>query len=74
MADHILRRAIHGRRINHAAARGEEGAHHLGTGIPRDRVAADIKRDPRAEADRRDDLSAGRDLTGDKRVELGVSN
>ena len=43
------------------AAKG--GAHHLGAGILRDGVVAYIKRDPRAEADRRDGLSAGRETT-----------
>ena len=63
VADDVLRRAVHGRRINHAAACGEGGAHHLGAGILRDGVVAYIKRDPRAEADRRDGLSAGRETT-----------
>jgi len=51
VADHFLRRAIHRRRVDHPAALGEEGAHNLGAGVARNRVLADIERDPAAEPD-----------------------
>jgi hypothetical protein len=74
VADHVLRRAVHGRRIDHAAAGSEEGAHHIGASIPRDLVVADIERDPRPKTDHRDGLTAGRDLSGDGRGGLGQSD
>jgi hypothetical protein len=52
VTNHLLGRAIHGRGIDQAPARIEEGAHHLRAGVARNRVVADIEGDPAAEPDR----------------------
>src|SRR5919197_2958273 len=57
--NHLLGRAVHGRGIDQASAGIEKGAHHLRTGIARDRVLADIESDPAAEPDQ-GQLFAGR--------------
>src|SRR5258707_4626858 len=59
VSNHLLGRAVHGRRIDQTPAGVEEGAHHLRAGVARDRVVADIEGDPAAEPDR-GQLFAGR--------------
>ena len=46
VADHRLRRAIHGGGVDHAAARLEEGGHHAGAFVPEHRIAADVEGNP----------------------------
>jgi hypothetical protein len=51
VTDHVLRRAIHGRRVDEAPAGLEEVAHHLGALVTQAAVVADIEGDPAAQAD-----------------------
>ena len=53
------------------AARLDEVAHDLGAGVARNRVVADVERDPAAEADDRQRLAGGRDRPGQDRARLG---
>jgi hypothetical protein len=50
-ADHVLRRAVHGRRIDQPAATGEELAHHIDRFTATLWIAADVEGDPAAKAD-----------------------
>ncbi len=57
VADDRLRGAVHGRGIDHAPARLEEGGHHVGAFVAEHRIVADIEGDPGAETDDRDHLA-----------------
>jgi hypothetical protein len=71
VADHLLRRAVHRRRIDHPSAGLEEGAHDLRAGVARDDVVADVESDPAAEPDHGQCLARRWDRPGDDRPPLG---
>jgi hypothetical protein len=56
VADDALRRAVHGRGIDQAAACLEKVPHHLGALFARRRVAAHVEGDPAAKAHQRNVL------------------
>ena len=60
VADHRLGGAVHGRGIDHAAARLEEGGHDGAAFGPQHGIVADVEGDPAAEPDRRDRLAGCR--------------
>ena len=61
VTDHRLGRAIHRRRIKHAATKPEKRTQQLGALRAGRRIVADVERDRTAHADRRDTFTAGRD-------------
>ena len=67
IADHLLRRAVHGRRIDRAAAGLEERPEHLDADLPRRLVVADTERQPRPHTDDRQPLTCLRDSLGQRR-------
>jgi hypothetical protein len=48
VSDHLLRRAVHGRRIDEASTGLEEGVHHLRAGVARDGVVARLSQPSRS--------------------------
>jgi hypothetical protein len=63
VADHRLRRAVHGRGIDHAAARREEGRHHTSAFVSQHRIAANVEGDPATQPDGRDGIAGRGDMT-----------
>ena len=70
ISDHLLRRPVHRRQVDHAPAILEEGPHDLRAGIARDDVIADIECDPGAEPDHGHCLAARRYRLGEDRALL----
>ena len=72
VADHLLRRSVHRRRIDEATASLEEVPHDVDTRVSGGPVVADVERDPAAESDDRNPLVRPGNRAHERRVVLGA--